>query len=87
VIVLRALSHFEGLYLQRSANRLNEVVAQALSGGARAPPGVTEGVNVARTAINELDAARFDPLLVNGVAQNVKSALDSFNTRIDALVG
>ena len=88
VVILRALSNFEALYLQRSANRLNEVVAQALSGGGgtRAPPGLNEGVNAARTAVNELDAARFDPLLVKEVAQNVKSALEAFLCRIDALV-
>lgn len=86
VLILRALSNFEVLYLQRSANRLNEVVAQSLSGGARTPPGSTEGVNIARTAVNELDAARFDPLLVKGVAQNVKLALETFLSRLDGIV-
>lgn len=83
---MRALSNFEALYLARSANRLNEVVAQALAAGTRAPPAMGEGLGIARTAVNELDAARFDPLLVKGVARNVQAALDLMLSRMDPLV-
>lgn len=50
------------------------------------PPGSTEGINVARIVVNELDAARFDPLLVKVVAKNAASCLDNILSRIDALV-
>ena len=86
VVVLRALSNFESLYLSRSSNRLNEAVGQAFAGGTRAPAGMTEGVNIARTVANELDSARFDPLLVKSVAKYVVSSLDLFLSRIDGQV-
>ncbi|KAJ7209565.1 Golgi transport complex subunit 5-domain-containing protein [Mycena pura] len=86
VLVLRAMSNFEALYVARSSNKLNEVVAQAVAGGGRSPPGMSEGVNIARTVANELDSARFDPLLVRAVAKNVGASLDMLLTRIDALV-
>jgi conserved oligomeric Golgi complex subunit 5 len=86
ILVLRALSIFEVQYTTRSVNRLNEAIAQAVSGGARSPPGVTEGVNVGRTIANELDTARFDPLLVKAVAKGVASSLDMLISRVDALV-
>ncbi|KAJ7502790.1 Golgi transport complex subunit 5-domain-containing protein [Mycena galericulata] len=86
VLILRALSNFESLYVSRSSNKLNEVVAQAFSGGARSPPGMNEGVNIARTVANELDSARFDPLLVRSVAKNVGTSLDMLLSRVDGLV-
>ncbi|TCD65087.1 hypothetical protein EIP91_003096 [Steccherinum ochraceum] len=86
VLVLRALSNFESLYLSRSSNRLNEAVGQAFAGGSRAPPNMTDGINVARTVANELDSAKFDPLLVKNVAKYVVSSLDMFLSRLDGEV-
>ncbi|PBK95675.1 hypothetical protein ARMGADRAFT_1164211 [Armillaria gallica] len=86
VIVLRALSNFESLYLTRSSTRLNESVSQAFSGGIRTPPGVTEGINIARTVANELDSARFDPLLVKAVAKSATASIDMIVSRIDGSV-
>ncbi|KAF7375982.1 ACT domain-containing protein [Mycena sanguinolenta] len=85
VLVLRALSNFESLYVSRSSNKLNEAVGQAFSGGSRSPPGMNEGVNIARTVANELDSARFDPLLVRAVAKNVGNSLDMLLSRADGL--
>ena len=85
-MILRALSVFEQAYLQRSTNKLNEVVAQSLAGGARSPPAMGEGISIARMAGNELDAAKFDPLLVKAVAKIVQSNLEMLLTRIDPLV-
>ncbi|KAF7315340.1 ACT domain-containing protein [Mycena indigotica] len=85
ILVLRTLSNFESLYISRSSNKLNEAVAQALSGGTRNPPGMSEGVNVSRAVANELDSARFDPLLIRAVAKNVGASLDMLLSRIDAL--
>ncbi|KAJ7874696.1 Golgi transport complex subunit 5-domain-containing protein [Mycena olivaceomarginata] len=79
VLVLRALSNFESLYVSRSSNKLNEAVAQAFSGGARSPPGMNEGVNIARTVANELDSARFDPLLIR--AEMLLSRADGLTSR------
>ncbi|KAJ7755714.1 Golgi transport complex subunit 5-domain-containing protein [Mycena maculata] len=86
VLILRALSNFESLYVSRSSNKLNEAVAQAFSGGARSPPGANDGVNIARTVANELDSAKFDPLLVRSVAKNVGTSLDMLLSRVDGLV-
>lgn len=65
---------------------MNEAVAEALKGGVRSPPGATEGLAASRVLSNELDAVRFDPLLVRTVAKNVAKAMDSFGSRIDGLV-
>ena len=62
------------------------MVAQAFSGGIRAPPGYSEGVNVARVVANELDAARFDPLLVKSIARQALSSLEMMLSRADSLV-
>ncbi|KAH9895023.1 Golgi transport complex subunit 5-domain-containing protein [Cubamyces lactineus] len=86
IIVLRALSNFESLYLSRSSNRLNEAVGQAFSGGTRSPPSMSEGVNVARAVANELDSAKFDPLLVQSVARYAVSSLELLLTRTDNLI-
>jgi hypothetical protein len=86
VLVLRALSSFEATYLARSTTRLNEIVSQALSSGTRAPPGMSDGVNISRTVANELDSARFDPLLVKSVARNVIGCLDNMLGRMDGMV-
>ncbi len=87
MLVLRAITTFEALYLSRSSNRLIEAVGSAFRGSAhQQPPGATEGVAIARTIVNELDSARFDPLLVRAVARNVASALDVFLTRTENLV-
>ncbi|KAJ7072504.1 Golgi transport complex subunit 5-domain-containing protein [Mycena amicta] len=86
IIVLRALANFESLYIARSSSKLNEAVAQAVSGGARSPPGMSEGVNVARTVANELDSARFDPLLIRAVAKNAGASLDMLLSRVDPLI-
>ncbi|KAL4074200.1 Golgi transport complex subunit 5-domain-containing protein [Scleroderma citrinum] len=86
VVVLRALSTFEGIYLTRSSTRLNETVAQAFSAGARAPPGANDGIAIVRTVANELDSARFDPLLVRAVAKNAATTLEALATKVDSLI-
>ncbi|KXN90188.1 Conserved oligomeric Golgi complex subunit 5, partial [Leucoagaricus sp. SymC.cos] len=85
VLVLRSISNIESLYLSRSTNKLNEAVGQAFSGGVRAPPGSTEGVNLSRAIANELDAARFDPLLVGAVAKIASSSFDMILSRTENL--
>ncbi|KAI9456296.1 Golgi transport complex subunit 5-domain-containing protein [Russula earlei] len=86
VLVLRALSTFEALYLSRTSNKMNEAVGQAFQSSSRAPPSSTEGTNVARMIANELDAAKFDPLLVRSVARHAKSSLDMLLGRADGLI-
>ncbi|KAG1746115.1 Golgi transport complex subunit 5-domain-containing protein [Suillus lakei] len=86
ILVLRALSTFEALYLSRSTTRLNEAVSQAFAGGSRAPPGANEGVAIARAVMNELDSARFDPLLMLTVARNIGTALDGATMRAEGLI-
>ncbi|KAI9437572.1 Golgi transport complex subunit 5-domain-containing protein [Lactarius indigo] len=86
ILVLRALSTFEALYLSRISNKMNEAVGQAFQGGARAPPSSPEGTNVMRTIANELDTAKFDPLLVQSVARSAKSSLDMLLARADGMI-
>ena len=65
---------------------MNEAAASAVAGGARSPPGVNEGTNAARIIINELDAARFDPLLVRTIARAAAKSIEIFVSRTDKLV-
>ena len=84
--MLRSLSTLESQYLSRSTNKINESVGIAFSSGGRIPPGATEGTNAARTIANELDAARFDPLLVKAVAKNTATCLDNILSRVEGMV-
>jgi hypothetical protein len=86
VLILRALSTFEALYLSRTSNKMNESVGQAFQGGVHAPPSSSEGTNVSRLIANELDAAKFDPLLVRSVARSAKASLDMLLGRVDSIV-
>jgi len=87
IITLRSISHFESLYLARATARLNEAASTALAGVARGnPPTPADGVTVARAYANELDAARFDPLLVRAVAKVVGTAVDGLAKRVEGLV-
>ncbi len=42
---------------------------------------------MARIVVNELDAARFDPLLVRAIAKNTATCLDNVLKRLENLVG
>ncbi|GAA5944607.1 hypothetical protein JCM3775_005849 [Rhodotorula graminis] len=96
VLVLRAIQPFETLYLTRSTNRLTEAVTSAFSisssltpsFSARPPtvPTANEGLTTARSIVNELDAARFDPLLVKAVAKGASRAVDTFVSRSEGLI-
>lgn len=68
---------------------MNEAVQNALAAyqaGRGNPPGPAEGVAIARTVTNELDSARFDPLLVRSVARNASRVLEGMTARIEAMV-
>lgn len=68
---------------------MSEAVSNALQPYLSArgnPPGPSEGVSIARTMTNELDSARFDPLLVRTVARNASKVLDGFVQKIDGMV-
>lgn len=86
ILLLRSLSGIEAQYLARSSNKITEAVGQTYSGGARAPSGSSEGINVARIVVNEMDAARFDPLLVKAVAKNTATCLDNILNRLESSV-
>ena len=45
-----------------------------------------EGTGIARVLSNELDAARFDPLLVKSLTKHIGKAIDSFVDRAETLV-
>jgi hypothetical protein len=96
VLVLRAILPFETLYLNRSSTRLTESVASSFSISSSLSssftnrpatvPTANEGLSAARAVVNELDAARFDPLLVKAVAKGASKALESFVTKAIGLV-
>ncbi|BGP09947.1 hypothetical protein JCM10049v2_005825 [Rhodotorula toruloides] len=96
VLVLRAIQPFETLYLTRSTNRLTEAVSSAFSisssltssFSSRPPamPTANEGLTTARAIVNELDAARFDPLLAKAIAKGASRAIEAFVARAEALI-
>jgi hypothetical protein len=67
-------------------NKLNESIAQSFAGGTRTPPSFNDAVNLTRNIANELDSARFDPLLIRSVAKNVSSALENLLGRAESNV-
>jgi len=80
------VSTFEALYLTRSTARMTEAVTSAMSmyvSSRGVAPSAGEGVNIARIITNELDSARFDPLLVRTVARNAAKVLQGLKSRID----
>ncbi|KAG2015937.1 hypothetical protein CC2G_009155 [Coprinopsis cinerea AmutBmut pab1-1] len=86
VLVLRSLANLDAQYLTRSANKVNEAVTQAFAGGVRAPPTINDAANVARNVTNELDSAKFDPLLVKAVAKNASACLDSMLSKVEGMI-
>jgi hypothetical protein len=84
--VLRALAHVETAYLSKSSIRLNEAIGQAFVGGTRSPPGTTEAITIARAVANEMDGAKFDPILVKAIARSVKSSIEMLLGRVESLV-
>ncbi|GAA6026653.1 hypothetical protein JCM8202_000464 [Rhodotorula sphaerocarpa] len=99
ILTLRAIQPFEALYLARSRTRLNDAVQSAFSissggGGGLSSSGAqdavtptaNEGLQLARAVVNELDAARFDPLLARAVAKNSARAVEAFVGRAEALI-
>ena len=64
---------------------MNEAVSAAFAGRGQ-PPGPGDGVSIARTITNELDSARFDPLLVRTVARNAVRVLEGLVAKVDGMV-
>jgi hypothetical protein len=96
VLVLRSIQPFETLYLTRSTNRLTEAVTSSFSVSSSLsasfssrPPSVptaNEGLAAARAVVNELDAARFDPLLVKAIAKGASRAVELYVQKAESLV-
>jgi hypothetical protein len=74
------------MYLARTNNRINEAINTAYVGGSRQPPGANDGVTIGRIMVNELDAARIDPLLSWSVARAVGQSIDYIVSRSNSLV-
>ncbi|MBW0525389.1 hypothetical protein O181_065104 [Austropuccinia psidii MF-1] len=70
VLTLRAILTIENTYLTRSMMRMTE----AAHGRAD---------KLTSVIVNELDAARFDPLLVKSVAKKVKELIENYVKRLD----
>ena len=86
VLCLRAISTFETLYLSRSSARMTDSINAAFSGGYKQPPGSKEGNSVSRIMLNEMDSARFDPLLGRNMARLIGKAVDAITGKVDSLV-
>lgn len=86
ILILRSVGTFEKLYLARTTNRINEAVNASFAGGPRQPPGATDGVTVGRIMVNELDAARIDPLLSWSVSRVVAKTMEYIVSRSETLV-
>lgn len=86
--MLRSVSSFETLYLTRSTSRINDAVNSAINNyvASKSTLGPGEGVNIARVITNELDSAKFDPLLVRTVARNGVKSLEALVSRLDGMV-
>lgn len=56
------------------------------SGGIRNPPGMAEGIAIGRAVANELDAAKFDPLLSKTVGKGMVTSLEQMISRWSNLV-
>lgn len=65
---------------------MNEVIGQTFSGIPRVLPTINDATNFVRTLANELDSARFDPLLIGSVAKTAASSLQTIITRADESV-
>lgn len=74
--------------MTRSTSRINDAVNSAINNyvASKAQLGPGEGVNIARVITNELDSAKFDPLLVRTVARNGVKILDALVSRLDGMV-
>ena len=55
-------------------------MAQAFAGGVKAPPTMNDALAISRAVTNELDSAKFDPLLVRSVAKGCVTALETMLT-------
>lgn len=86
ILVLRSFSVFETSFLARCSNRVNETIGQVFSGGIRNPPAMAEGIAIGRAVANELDAARFDPLLSKAVAKGIAASLEQMISQWSNLV-
>lgn len=109
VLTLRSVATFESQYLQRSTNKLNELISNTFAtsasaylssapyvsgggymvsstgGGTKAMPTEKEGLAIARIVLNELDTAKFDPLLVKATAKGMVKCLETLQSRVDNL--
>lgn len=86
IVILRSVATFEKMYLARTNNRINEAINTAYAGGSRQPPGANDGVTIGRIMVNELDAARIDPLLSWSVARAVGQSIDYIVSKSSGLV-
>lgn len=86
IVILRSVAIFEKMYLARTNNRINEAINTAYAGGSRQPPGANDGVTIGRIMVNELDAARIDPLLSWSVARAVGQSIDYIVSRSNSLL-
>lgn len=54
--------------------------------GGKALPNEKDGLTIARVVINELDTARFDPLLLKACARGVVKCFEVMGGKVDNLV-
>ncbi|PWN54207.1 hypothetical protein IE53DRAFT_391434 [Violaceomyces palustris] len=83
-VVLHSISHFEKGYLERSVQRLNEVIS-LFSAASKHEVVADHGDRIAQIMINELDASRFDPSLLRSMVKIVSRACEDLASRAENL--
>ncbi|KAI8823667.1 Golgi transport complex subunit 5-domain-containing protein [Fimicolochytrium jonesii] len=87
ILVLQSLSPLETSYLSRSLSRLLEPINAAFPDriglAIRMPPSRDDVDKVIRTLGSELEAAKFDPHLLQAVARNASKAIKMYWTKCE----
>ncbi len=65
---------------------MTEAINASFAGGVKSPPTASDGIAIFRVMLNELDSARFDPLIGRSVARGVAKSLEGLAGRVDSMV-
>jgi len=84
LIILRSLARFEDTFLSRCSSRFDSLLNTSFT--VKQLPGPKEAANLAKLALNELDNARLDPLLLHAIGKIVCDWLGRGARRIEDLV-
>ncbi|PWN33882.1 uncharacterized protein FA14DRAFT_161516 [Meira miltonrushii] len=84
LVILRSLARFEDTFLSRCSSRFDTLLNTSFT--VKQLPGPKEAATLAKLALNELDNARLDPLLLHAIGKIVCDWLARGARRIEDLV-